>query len=132
MRKIFSNQSNSWIVLPVFTLAMAWNFAQGARVPAPVRHYSPGLANSVALGPTMPPPCCDVTENGAGLPVALGPTMPPPCCDAVEIIRAERSHPSLAADPSSDFTEGAPVSRQFRAALRIPVAPQAGEGVRVI
>jgi hypothetical protein len=85
----------------------------------------------VALGPTMPPPCCDVSENRAGVPVALGPTMPPPCCDVLEIIHAE-SAPSLAADPSSDFSEGSPVSRQIRAALRATVPPQAGEDVRVI
>jgi hypothetical protein len=131
MRKFFPNELNSWIVLPVFTLAMAWNFAQGAWLPAPSHQPLPGLANSVALGPTMPPPCCDVSENRAGGPVALGPTMPPPCCDVLEIIHTE-SAPSLAADPSSDFSEGSSVSRQIRAALRVTVPPQAGEDVRVI
>jgi hypothetical protein len=174
MRKFFASQSN-YLALPLFALAFAWNLAQGAWVPAPSSQLLPGLANSVALGPTMrppccdvsqngapvavasgptmpppccdvsqndapvavasgptmPPPCCDVSQNGAPVAVASGPTMPPPCCNVLGIIRPDRA-PSLAADRSSDFSEGSPVRLQVHAALRATVPPQPGVGVRVI
>jgi hypothetical protein len=78
MRKLFSNQSNSWIVLPVFTLAMAWNFAQGAGVPPTSHRPLPGRANSVASAPTRPP----IDEN---LRIATGPTAPPPVDENLRI-----------------------------------------------
>jgi hypothetical protein len=93
MRKL-SNQSNSWIVLPVLTLAMAWNFAQGGGVPAPSDRSLPGMANSIASAPTLPlidedlriatcptlPPPVD-----EDLRIATGPTLPPPVDEDLRI-----------------------------------------------
>jgi hydrogenase/urease accessory protein HupE len=103
MRKFFSNQSNSWIVFLVFTLAMAWNFAQGAMVPAAARqlvvlessNFGAGFllqakelaATSIALGPTMPPPIDEEVR------VALGPTMPPPIDEEVRVASGPTMRP---------------------------------------
>src|SRR6516165_5865119 len=94
MRKFFSRRSGSLVVLPIFTLALAWNLVHGAGLPASshqLLRVVEGQANQIATGPTLPPPCTDgccittpapfPSANQGATHTATGPTLPPPCTD---------------------------------------------------
>ena len=80
MKKFFSNQSNSWVVLPVCTLAITCHLIHSAQA-VPSQKIVPvsNLGSRLTTGPTLPPP---VDEN---LRIATGPTLPPPVDENLRI-----------------------------------------------
>ena len=76
MRTFIENKAVYLIVLALFTLAFAWNFAHGAVLTSASGAFDRprvlGQGNHIADGPSIPPP---VDED---LRVADGPSIPPP------------------------------------------------------
>jgi hypothetical protein len=115
LKKFFTSKSNSWIVVPIFTLAVSCNLGQGAGLSASSHQYLRVVerqANRIALGPTFPPPV------GQDLRIALGPTFPPPVGQDLRIALGPTFPP--------------PVGQDLRIALGPTFPPPVGQDARAV
>ena len=96
MRKFIENKAVYLIVLALFTLAFAWNFAHGAVLTSASGTFDGsrvlGQGNHIADGPSIPPP---VDED---LRVADGPTAPPPVDEDLRLADGPTAPPPVDED----------------------------------